>query len=204
MTNPDRRHIAIVLDRSGSMTQVKDDTEGGLRAFLAEQAKAPGDTVVSLYQFDDSYDVVYENTALADVPEFELKPRGMTALLDAVGKTISTLGEQLAAMHEAQRPGEVVMVILTDGQENRSTEYTLDTVKAQITRQRDSYGWQFVFLGADQDAFAAAGGMGIAAATTLSYGSAHTEASMTSAGAMVARGSRTGYAFTDDERDASK
>jgi hypothetical protein len=202
MTNPDRRLIAIVLDRSGSMINVKTDTEGGLRAFLAEQAKAPGETTVSLYQFDDQYEAVHENTPLADVPDFVLHPRGMTALLDAVGRTVNAVGSQLAAMYEPERPGEVVVVILTDGCENASHEFTLPMVKDLITRQQDDYGWKFVFLGADQDAFEAAGGMGIARGTTLSYASANTTDSMTKAGHMVARGTASGlYAFTDDERD---
>jgi hypothetical protein len=202
MTNPDRRHIAIVLDRSGSMQTVKADTEGGLRAFLAEQTGAIGDTTVSLYQFDHAYETVYENSPLSDVPDFALVPRGSTALLDAVGRTITTVGAQLAALPETDRPGEVVIVILTDGEENASREFNLTTVKKLITEQQDTYGWQFVFLGADQDAFAAAGGMGIGADTTLSYSGEHTQRSMTSAGRMVARGTNTGrYGFTDAERD---
>jgi hypothetical protein len=202
MTNPDRRHIAIVLDRSGSMQSVKTDTEGGLRSFLATQAEAPGETTVSLYQFDDQYEAVYENATLADVPDFTLAPRGMTALFDAVGRTISAVGAQLAARPEGERPGEVIVVILTDGQENASREFSLDAVKGQIAVQQDDYGWKFVFLGADQDAFEAAGGMGIARGTTLSYASANTTDSMTKAGQMVARGTASGlYAFTDDERD---
>jgi hypothetical protein len=202
MTNPDRRHIAIILDRSGSMQTVKTDTEGGLRAFLATQAEAPGDTTVSLYQFDDQYEAVYENKALADVPDFVLHPRNMTALLDAIGRTVNAVGAQLAAMYEPERPGEVVVVILTDGCENASHEFTLPMVKELIARQQDSYGWQFVFLGADQDAFAAAAGIGIRAGTTLSYASANTTDSMTKAGQMVARGTASGlYAFTDHERD---
>ncbi len=202
MTNPDLRHIAVVLDRSGSMQSVKSDTEGGLKAFLAEQASAPGTTTVSLYQFDTEYEPVYENRALADVPEYRLVPRGGTALLDAVGRTISTVGAQLAAKTEDDRPGEVIVVILTDGEENQSREFSLTTVKQMITSQQDTYGWKFVFLGADQDAFEAAGGMGIARGTTLSYASANTTDSMTAAGRMVARGTSSGlYAFTDAERD---
>jgi len=205
VTNPDLRHIAIVLDRSGSMYSVKTDTEGGLKAFLAEQQAAPGETTVSLYQFDTEYEPVYENLPLADVPDYQLLPRGGTALLDAVGRTISTVGAQLAAKAEDDRPGEVIVVILTDGEENQSREFSLATVKQMITAQQESFAWRFVFLGADQDAFAAAGGMGIARGTTLSYASANTTDSMTSAGRMVARGTSSGlYAFTEDERtDAS-
>lgn len=201
MTDPNARHIAVILDRSGSMITVKDDTEGGLAAFLEAQHEAPGHTTVSLYQFDDRYDTVYENKPLADVPAFRLRPRGATALLDAVGRTITALGEQLDAKPEDERPGEVIVVILTDGHENASAEYTKTAVKELITRQQDEYGWKFVFLGADQDAFAAAGGIGIRAASTLSYSGTRTGASLTNAGRMVARGTASGlYAFSDDER----
>jgi hypothetical protein len=204
VTNPDLRHIAIVLDRSGSMISVKSDTEGGLKAFLAAQADAPGETTVSLYQFDDQYEAVYENRALADVPDFTLVPRGMTALLDAVGRTISAVGAQLAAKDEGERPAEVIVVILTDGDENCSREFELPAVKKMITEQQESFNWKFVFLGANQDAFAAAGGMGIGRGTTLSYASANTTNSMAAAGRMVARGAAAAggeYAFTDAERD---
>lgn len=204
MTNLDLRHITVILDRSGSMITVRDDTEGGLRAFLEAQHEAPGTTTVSLYQFDDQYEAVYERKPLADVPPFKLRPRGATALLDAVGRTITALGEHLADTQEADRPGEVVVVILTDGHENASAEYTKTTVKKLITRQQDEYGWKFVFLGADQDAFAAAGGIGIRAESTLSYSGTRTKASLTNAGHMVARGTASGlYAFSDDERDDS-
>ncbi len=201
MTDTSRRLIVIVLDRSGSMMSVKSDTEGGLRAFLAEQVDVPGETLVTLRQFDTVHDTVFENVLLADVPPFELKPRGGTALLDAVGSTIATVAEQIDDMAEADRPSEVVMVILTDGHENSSKEYRLDQIKKLITQRQDEDGWVFVFLGANQDAFAAAGGMGIRADTVLSYDSANTSDSMTSAGRAVARGTMTGdYTFTGEER----
>lgn len=202
MTNLDRRHIVVILDRSGSMQSVKADTEGGLRAFLDTQHEAPGDTTVSLYQFDHLYETAYENKPLADVPAFTLVPRGSTALLDAVGRTINAVGAQLATQPESDRPGEVIVVILTDGEENASREFGLSDVKELINTQQGTYGWKFVFLGANQDAFAAAGGMGIGRNTTLSYAGVNTQASMTNAGTMIARGTKTGlYGFTQDERD---
>ncbi|GAA2107939.1 vWA domain-containing protein [Streptomyces synnematoformans] len=204
MTNPDLRHIAVVLDRSGSMHSVRSDTEGGLKAFLDAQREAPGQTTVSLYTFDDRYEVVYENKPLAEVPAFTLEPRGMTALLDAVGRTVTAVGEQLDAKPADERPGEVVVVILTDGHENKSREWTREQVKALTRRKEKEHGWTFVFLGADQDAFAAAGGIGIGESTTLSYSGTRTKAAVTNAGRMVSRGTATGvYAFTDDERDES-
>ena len=204
MTNPNRRLIVIVMDRSGSMDAVRTDTENGLRAFLADQRDIPGTTLVSLYQFDDEYEPVYELVDLADAPDYTLKPRGWTALLDAVGRTIDTFGHQLADEPEDQRPGQVVVVILTDGHENSSREYTLERVREQITHQTDVYGWTFVFLGADQDAFAAGGRMGIDPHTTLSYASSSTASAFTSTSGLVTRGSTgLGYSFTDGERAAS-
>jgi len=199
VTSP-KRLIAIVLDRSGSMYRVKADTEGGLRAFLAEQADVPGETLVTLRQFDDKHDTVFENVPLADVPAFELKPRGGTALLDAIGTTVTTIAEQITAQPEDDRPAEVVVVILTDGQENASEEWALPQVKGLIDARQDA-GWSFVFLGADQDAISVAGGMGIRAETSIAYASSHTSDAMSTAGKAVARGSMTGLrGFTDDER----
>ena len=201
MTTVTRRLIAIILDRSGSMQRVKSDTEGGLKAFLDAQTEAPGETTVSLYQFDDRYEVVYENRPLADIPSYTLQPRGATALYDAVGRTINAVGQQLADTPEADRPAEVIVVILTDGHENASREFSQAAIKSAITLQQDEHGWKFVFLGADQDAFEAGGSMGIRADSTLSYSGKHTKASLTNAGHMVARGTASGvYEFTDAER----
>lgn len=201
MPNPDRRHITIILDRSGSMDSVKADTEGGLKAFLAEQATNPGETFVSLYQFDDRYEPVYEFTALADVPDYRLNPRGMTALLDAIGKTLTTMRAQFDAMPESDVPGHISVVILTDGEENASREWRSRRQIRHLIEDLQKEGWTFVFLGADQDAFAAAGGIGISADRTLSYSSHRTTETMTRAGRLV---SREGGGFTQDDRDATR
>jgi Mg-chelatase subunit ChlD len=193
----------IVLDRSGSMQAVKDDTEGGLAAFLEAQHENAGDTRVSLYQFDTKYEPVYENLALADVPAYALEPRGGTALLDAIGRTITSVKTQIKALDADDRPGEVVLVVLTDGAENSSREYTLPVVKKLIEKRR-AKGWQVVFLGADQDAITVAVRMGIDRGSSLSYRSESTRRSMRSAGRMVSRGSASGrYEFTDEEREAA-
>lgn len=203
MTDPDHRHISIILDRSGSMERVKEDTEGGLRAFLREQHEVQARTTVSLYQFDDRYEVVYENKPLADVPDFTLHPRGTTALLDAIGRTITRLGDDLADLDEARRPGEVVVVILTDGLENASSDFSRSRIREMITHQQEKYRWVFVFLGADQDAFAAAGGMGIGPGNALNYTSRNTRESFRSASSMLRRARANGgdYSFTQQERD---
>jgi hypothetical protein len=177
MTKQNYVEIAVVLDRSGSMSAVRSDTIGGFNTFLSDQkANNVGDVRLSLTQFDDQYDVVYSGKSIQDVPpltEATFVPRGMTALFDAVGKTINVLGERLAKMAEQDRPSLVIMVILTDGEENSSKEFSLQQVKDMIKLQTETYSWQFVFLGADQDAFQAQK-MGIAASNTYNYKSADT------------------------------
>lgn len=200
MTN-DTRLVTIVLDRSGSMGSVKADAEGGLRAFLETQQEAPGRTLVTLRQFDNEHETVFERVPLAEVPKFELRPRGMTALLDAIGSTIAAVNDYVDGLDEADRPSEVVHVIITDGHENCSREWTLDRVKETITAERDK-GRAVLFLAADQDAISVGQSMGVAAGSSLSYGGDNTMPAMAAAGQMVTRGSRSGsYEFTDDERD---
>lgn len=199
------RLITILLDRSGSMQTVKDDTEGGLRAFLDEQRTAPGKTMVTLRQFNTQHETVYQGVPLADVPPFTLQPRGSTALLDAIGETIASTRRYITGLPDDERPGEVVLVILTDGVENASREWSLDGIKDAIKTARAD-GWQVLFLAADQDAITVAHGMGIGPDTALSYSSHNTRDTMTTAGRAVSRGTRTGhYGFTDDERrDATR
>jgi hypothetical protein len=157
------------------MESIRTDTEGGFNTFVADQQKEPGECHLSLYQFDDKYDVVYESKPIADVPKLNLQPRGTTALLDAVGKTLNTRGEYYASLPEDERPARVVVVIITDGQENASREFSRDSIKSMITTQQDTYKWQFIFLGANIDSFSVAGGMGIRAASTMDFGTSGDE-----------------------------
>lgn len=164
--------INIILDRSGSMVKVKEDTIGGFNTFLKEQQSAPGEANITLVQFDDNYEVVYEGKSIKDaqpLDENTFVPRGFTALLDTIGKTINTVGARLAATEEKERPGKVVFVILTDGQENASKEFVPGQIAEMISRQKDTYNWEFIFLGANQNAIVTARGIGIAAQDALSY-----------------------------------
>ncbi len=165
----DLTDITVVVDRSGSMASCRKDAVGGLNTFVEEQKKLPGDATFTLIQFDDKYEVVHNGIPLKDVPVCDLVPRGSTALLDAIGKGIATTGERLKAMPEDQRPGLVVFVILTDGEENASREYRNDQIKKMIEDQTNTYKWQFTYLGANQDAFTAAGNMGIVRGGTANY-----------------------------------
>jgi hypothetical protein len=153
--------ITLVVDRSGSMAGIRDDAEGGVNSFIAEQAKQPGEALLTLVQFDTEYEFLHKGVPIRQVPKYELHPRGMTALLDAVGRAVNETGERLAKMEQADRPGLVVFVVMTDGHENSSKEFTKAQIKEAIGRQQNVYNWHFTFLGANQDAFAEAGGLGI-------------------------------------------
>lgn len=169
MTNPHLTHIYFLLDRSGSMDSIKGDTEGGFNAFIDEQRKQAGECRVTLAQFDDRYEEVYRDRPVAQVPPLDLRPRGMTALLDSIGRLVSEAGARLAALPEQERPGLVVVGIMTDGLENSSRELDHAQVKTMIERQTNDYGWQFLYLGADQDAIEVGSSIGVAASNSMTY-----------------------------------
>lgn len=162
--------ITVVLDRSGSMGIVQNDTKGGFDAFVQEQAKSPVEAVLTLVQFDTIYEFVHESKPIKNVPPLDFQPRGATALLDALGRAITETGKRLKDMDEAKRPERVVFVIITDGEENSSHEYKREQILDMIKHQREAYKWEFVFLGANQDSFAQAGSIGIPINTTMNYG----------------------------------
>ena len=146
--------IAVILDRSGSMGSVKESTIDNFNEFMESQRTVVRDADVRLIQFDDHYDLVY-STSLKDAPKLTLEtfvPRGSTALHDAIGRTIDDLGVEFAARPDKLRPNKVVVLILTDGYENASKKYTQNQVADKIKHQQDVYKWQFVFMGATQDA----------------------------------------------------
>lgn len=186
MTNPDLTLIAVVLDRSGSMETIRTDTEGGFSAFIDQQRGEPGTALVTLAQFDNTYERVYSNKPIADVPRLQLIPRGATALYDAVGRLTSEIGEELAKIAEAERPGKVIVVVLTDGHENSSREWTHDSLRKVITRQEQEYSWEYVFLGANMDAVATARNIGIQADRAITYATSK-------AGVEAVFGSAAGY-----------
>lgn len=169
MTDQGYRHYVLIVDRSGSMSSIQDEAQNGVRHFVREQDALPGRATLSLYQFDNVHDTVHDFVPLSAAVSYELMPRNMTALLDAVGFAFTETGEKLAALPEDVRPGKVIVLITTDGLENASHEYTLTQVRELVTRQQDQYGWQVSYVGANVDAFTEAGGMGIHGGSTLSY-----------------------------------
>jgi hypothetical protein len=167
----DFTRIAIVLDRSGSMEPLREATVEGINQFLRAQQQLPGSATVKLVRFDTEYEVVFDKP-LHEVPlltQEDFVPRGATALLDAQGKTIDDLGEELARMPETARPAKVIVVTLTDGLENASKYYTGYKVAEMIKRQREIYSWEFIYLGANQDAVKVAASMNIPAAAAMTY-----------------------------------
>lgn len=148
--------IIIVSDRSGSMDSCRVEAQGGINTFINEQKKAPGEARLTFVEFDDKYDVVHDAAPIKSVGEYVMQPRGWTAMFDAIGKAITTVGQRLAGLPEEKRPGLVVCVISTDGQENYSKEYTGKQIAAMIKEQTEKYSWQFQFLGANIDAIGTA------------------------------------------------
>lgn len=164
--------IVVVLDKSGSMDSVRTDTIGGFNTFIEDQKKLTGECNVSLVTFNDKYQNVFINKPVNEVElltESMYSPDGYTALLDAVGATIDKLGNELAAMKEEDRPNKIVFVIMTDGVENASREYTYSQIKEKITHQQDKYGWMFTFIGANIDAIQGGASIGIGAANSVNY-----------------------------------
>lgn len=164
--------IVCILDRSGSMQHLAGDTIGGYNSFLAKQRQEAGQAEVTTVLFDDQYDKIVDSVPLKKVPKLTAKEyyaRGMTALLDAVGRTIVS---KVAAMDKdgvcpAKR--RVLFLIMTDGKENNSKEYTRDMVKAMIETATEEYGWNFIFMGANIDSVAEAGSIGIKAGHAVDY-----------------------------------
>lgn len=160
MPNQNLTEIAVIMDRSGSMSSIREAMEKGFSKMIEEQKLIPDPCHVSLYQFDDKFDVVFEENKLEDVNGIVLVPRGHTALLDACGKAITLIGERLAKKKDEERPGKVVVMIITDGAENASKEYTRKQISEKIQHQQKHYNWQFAFLGANVDSFAEAQAIG--------------------------------------------
>jgi hypothetical protein len=207
MTDPNKTLVAALLDRSGSMETSKSATEDGWRELLNEQREQPGKCQVTLAQFDTEYDVVYPPIDVADVPEFSVQPRGMTALLDATGRFVTEVGEQLSALSEDERPGQVICLIMTDGMENSSHEWSWEAVRKLIKQQQREWNSTFIFLGANIDAIEVGGRLGISESASLTYDDsdyAATRGAMRLAREMVS-GVRAGApaAFSPEDRDVA-
>ena len=164
--------MVFILDRSGSMQNLTSDTIGGFNSMIENQKNEEGEAFVTTVLFDDNYELLHDHINIQEIKPItnkEYYARGCTALLDAIGKTINSIGSRLSGTLEDDRPDKVIFVITTDGFENASKEFDKKTVKEMIEHQRDKYSWTFMFLGANMDAVSEAATLGISADFSKTY-----------------------------------
>ena len=203
--------ITVVLDKSGSMSRIAADTVGSFNSFIAEQTKIGGDCTITLVQFGHKYEKTYDHMVITEAKDLVLGDTYIadghsTALHDAIGRAIVEVGKKYAAMDESERPEKVVFVILTDGEENSSQEYHSDQIQQMIKDQTDKYSWEFIFMGANQDAIKTGTRLGITVDNSLSY--AYSKEGITLANSALAtkvscyRSCGIMPAFTQEDRAA--
>ena len=166
----DKTHIICILDRSGSMSSIMSDSIGGFNQFIKDQKKLPGEVTISIQLFDDKHEALYECANLKDVKEItnaEWNPRGTTALYDAIGKTINRDKVTLNRLG-SEAPSKVLVCVVTDGFENASREYRREDVQ-KLIQNCEKEDWNFIYLAANQDAFAVGQSFGISAGNTFTY-----------------------------------
>jgi hypothetical protein len=192
LTNVDE--LVLIVDRSGSMAQILDDAQGGIDQFIKEQKEA-GEANLTLVEFDNQYNTVYERVPLALVPKYQLRPRGSTALLDAIGKTMNTY-------RDVDTTGKKIAVIVTDGQENSSIEWNRETVMKLVEDLREE-DWEFVFLAADESAIQDATSWGMTMDSSIHYNSAQSGSSTAAytAAAVYTTSLRSGKSRVDSMAD---
>lgn len=166
--------IIVVLDRSGSMNRIKQATIEGFNSFLAEQQAVEGKAYLTLVQFDHEYEVVYSGIDIHEVmglTDTSYEPRGTTALLDAIGRTFEETRDRLFLSKKEEEDNQVVFMIITDGQENASKEYSRKHIFNMIRKGEERYKWQFVFLGANQDAIEEGTRLGVQEKRAMTFAS---------------------------------
>ena len=198
--------LVLVVDRSGSMASIREDMEGGIKTLLVEQGGEKGICLVTIAQFDSEYELLTDGVPVAELEPYHLVPRGTTALLDAIGRTIGHVKGRLDGLDSTHRPGHVLVAVITDGMENASQEWSrlqvMDSVKARIAE-----GWDFTFLGANQDAIQEGGSLGVAADSSLSYAATPTgtqEAFLAMSSSMGKRRRGESQALRYSEEDRRK
>jgi len=170
--NTNLTELVFILDRSGSMGGLENDTIGGFNSMLAKQQAQPGECRITTILFDNQYEVLHDRIdikAINPITECEYYVRGQTALLDAIGITINKIIGVQKNTAEEYRAGKVLFVITTDGMENASREFTYEKIKSMIENQKSKFGWEFIFLGANIDAVEVAGRFGVASNRAQSF-----------------------------------
>jgi len=207
MTNDNLTLLGVLVDRSGSMNRIKADMEASLNSLVKEQYDAPGALLFTLGQFNTQFETVW---ALGQTPTnteqvYTMKPYGGTALNDATAQFVHNIGNYLKFLPEHQRPSKVVIVIVTDGEENSSREYDTKQIKDLIDQQKSEWKWEFIFLGTtDIDAFKNAGDIGVMRGQTMSFSPAQTRVAFAATSANISSYRETADAaslgYTDVQR----
>jgi len=161
--------LVFIVDRSGSMSSIASDMEGAIKSVIKDQKKLDKEILVTFVRFDIEYEKVFNHIPITDVPEITIKARGMTALLDAMGKTINSFEREFSEKEKKERPEKVLFMIITDGEENSSKEFSREKVFGMIETVKRDHGWDFTFIGANQDAIKEGGDLGISRGSSINY-----------------------------------
>lgn len=203
--------MTILLDRSGSMESIKQSMESALNELFIQHRKIAS-TRATLIQFDgeNPFEIVFENRPIKQVPKVIIEPRGWTPLCDAMCQSIDHTGARLKAIDHSDRPDKVLFIVITDGQENTSKRFNRNDVKRRVENQSTSYNWQFLYLGANQDAIAEGAKYGIAATRSMSF-AANAEAVGQTVNSMISNtvaysntGTMRSLDWSDDDRKKAK
>lgn len=201
----DYTHIGILIDRSGSMYSIKDDMEGNLAEFLNKQKELPGICTVSIAQFDQQFEMLQSFVDIHELEKIRISPRGMTALYDALGKFIKRTGHSLSSIVEENRPSKVLIIVITDGQENASIDYTASEIKKMVELQEKIYSWDFVYLGSNQDALLEGEKFGNQRSKSLTYEAntrgINTAFEVLKAKTILYRSSNEKFSFDDSDKN---
>jgi hypothetical protein len=182
------------------------EAENGVRLMVTEQRKLPGRLEVTVARFDDQYEMLCEsvNADHFNADMLKIEPRNMTALRDAIGRTITAVGQNLGARHESARPGRVIFVVATDGMENSSREFTPERLRTMINEQTNKYSWEFMFMGTSQESILQAQSYGFSPTTTYAASDTaagiHSHYTVASASVSRARTTNTAVEVTDEDR----
>lgn len=201
-------HLVILIDRSGSMSSIKKDMEGGLNDFIKNQKELEGLCTVTAAQFDTEMDFLYKMADIKTIGKLKIAPRGGTALIDSMVVLIDEVGKELKELSEDNRPEKVLFITITDGEENSSIKYNNSDLASRIKHQEDKYNWQFTYLGANQDSFGVASKLGVNFTKTMNY-SADTlgisnmfnKLNSASVRYRTAVGSESDFSYTKDEQE---